>query len=543
MKKFIIGSTMVLMAMGLAACGKNTATQTQNNGTTKPINWMASAELTSIDQSKIVDQVTSDTVLNAEQGLLVNGNNGVIRPGIAKSYQVSKDGKTYTFHLRDAKWSDGSKVTAQDFVYSIKRTVNPKTASQTSYDMDHILNYDAIQQGKMSYKSLGVYAPNDKTVVFKLSNPEPYFKYLVAEADYLPEKQSYVESQGAKFGTTSNNQIYDGPYKITGWTGTNDTWMLEKNNQYWNAKNTKIDKIRMNVEKDANTALNEYESGQLDEMTPSNKQQVSHFKNSPDFHTLSDSRITYIALNFNRIPEFRNRNLRKALSMIINRNQFLNNVMGDGSFAAKGLVSKNISSYKGKDFADASYVKSAATYNPSEAIKYWKKGMKEVGKKTINFNILYDDSSNGKAMTEFLQNAAFNKLPGLKVTTTNIPTKSRLSRQIAFDYDATITGWVTTYPDPISYLELMTTHNPYNFVRWSNHDYDKLINAAETTDANNPAKRWDDMVKAEKILMNDQGIIPFFQSAEPQVVKTNIKNVGHSAAGFDWDFSNAYIKK
>ncbi len=542
--KFIIGSGIFMMAIGLAACGKSgSSSETSNNGTTKPLNWMETADLQTLDPSKAIDSVTENTLYNAQQGLMIGGNNNDVKYGIAKSYDVSKDGKTYTFHLRDAKWSNGEDVTADDFVYGIQRTVNPKTGSQSSYDMDHIMNYDAISKGKMSYKSLGVYAPNKHTVVFKLSSPEPYFKYLVAGTDYLPQKQSYVEAKGSKFGSSSDNDIYDGPFKITGWTGTNDTWTLEKNKYYWNAKNTKIDKVKVNAEKDTNTAFNEYQSGQLDEMMLSGKEQVKHYKNSSEYHERANSGVYYIALNEKKNPIFRNANIRKAMSMIINRDQFASDVMGDGSFAAKGIVAKEISQRDGKDFTQDAYVKDAVTYNKEKAIQYWKKGMKEIGKKNISINVLYDDSSLGKSVNEFLQNVAFSQLPGLKVTTTNIPSKNRMSKQISGDFDVTVAGWETTFPDPIAYLQVMTSDSPYNLGKWSNKEYDKYVNAASTTDANNPSKRWDDMVKAEKILMNEQGIIPFYQRSQPQVMKTNIKNVGYSATGAMWYLGDAYVEK
>lgn len=539
MKKFFLGTGMVMIAMGLVACSNTSNSKIDNN---KIINWMETANLSTMDSSKVVDSVSQNTINNVEEGLLVNGPNSTIKYGIAKHYHVSKDGKTYTFNLRKAKWSDGSEVTAHDFVYAVQRTVNPKTKAQSSYDMDHIINYNEIQQGKKSYKDLGVYAPNDHQVVFKLSTPEPYFKYLVAGTDFLPQKQSYVEKQGSNYGTNSERTIYDGPYKMTGWTGTNDNWTLEKNNHYWHQANTKIKKIKVNVEKDANTAFNEFQSGQLDEMMLSSKEQVDHFKNSSEYHQRANSGVYYIELNQQNNPAFRNVNIRKALSMIINRQQFANQVMGDGSFSAKGIVAQGISYNHGKDFTDAAYVKAASTYNKQQALRYWKQGMKEIGKKSMNIDILYDDSTLGKSVNEFLQNVAFNKLPGLHVSTTTIPMKNRMSRQAAGDFDVTIAGWETTYPDPIAYLKLMTTSNPYNFGKWSNTTYDRLVNRAATVDANNPQKRWNDMVKAEKILMNNQGIIPFYQRSQPQVLKNNIKNVGYSPTGAMWNLSDAYVK-
>ncbi|MCK8625691.1 peptide ABC transporter substrate-binding protein [Apilactobacillus kunkeei] len=542
--KIIIGSTMIMIAIGLAACGKsNSASQTSNNGTTKPINWMETADLSTLDPSKVADAVTSNTISNIQQGLLVSGNNGKINYGIAKSYDVSKDGKTYTFHLRDAKWSNGEDVTADDFVYGIQRTVDPKTTSQSSYDMDHIKNYDEVQKGTKPVTDLGVYAPNKHTVVFNLSSPQPYFKYLVTGTDFFPQKKAYVEEKGSKFGSSSDNDIYDGPFTMTGWNGTNDTWNLVKNKYYWNAKNTKIDKVKVSAEKDSNTAFNEYQSGQLDEMMLSSKEQVKHFKNSPEYHQRTNSGVYFIEMNEKKVPAFRNSNIRKAMSMIINRSQFTKDVMGDGSVPAKGIAAQGISYNNGNDFADASYVKDAVTYNKAKAIQYWKKGMKEIGKKSITIDLLYDDTTLGKSVNEFLQNVAFSQLPGLKVTTTTIPMKNRMARQNSGNFDITVAGWETNYPDPISYLQLMTSDSSTNYGKWSNKEYDQLVKAASTTDANNPAKRWNDMVKAEKILMNEQGIIPFYQRSQPQVLKTNIKNVGYSATGAMWYLGDAYVEK
>ncbi|MHA8262274.1 peptide ABC transporter substrate-binding protein [Lactobacillaceae bacterium Melli_B3] len=546
-KKVSIFAAVAIMAAGLAACGDGSnnsanSTKTNNNGTTKPLNWMETTELSTLDPSKASDAISQNTLQNTNQGLLTNIQGSDVKPGVAKSYSVSKDGKTYTFNLRPSKWSDGSEVTAKDFVYGMQRTVDPKTASQTAYDFDHVKNYADVQSGKKPVSSLGVKAVGKYKLVITLSQPEPYFKYLLTGADFYPQNEAFVKKVGDKYGTNAQNSIYNGPYKVTNWNGTNESWTLVKNDQYWNAKHTKIKNVKVNVVKDSGTAYNEYQSGKLDEMMLSTKQQVDHYKNSPEYHQRANSGTYFVELNQQKVAAFKNQNIRKALSMIIDRAKFTNDVMGDGSFPAKGAVGKGVASYNGKDFTDAAYVKSAVSYNEKTAKQLWAKGLKEIGKKSVNVTLTYDDTPLGKSVNEFLQ-SAFDKLPGLKVDTQNVPQKTRMTRAASGQFDITVAGWQTNYPDPTAYLKLFTTGNAYNFGKWSNKQYDQYVNAAETTDANNPAKRWDDLVKAQKILMNQQGIIPFYQRSQPQVMKTNIKNVGYSPTGAIWNFSDAYVTK
>ncbi|MEJ6399926.1 peptide ABC transporter substrate-binding protein [Nicoliella lavandulae] len=544
-KKGFIFAAAAMMAIGMAACGNQNSsdnTKTSNNGTTKPINWMETTELVTLDPSKASDSISQNTLQNTNQGLLININGSTVKPGVAKDYSVSKDGKTYTFNLRHSKWSDGSEVTAQDFVYGMQRTVNPKTASQTAYDFDHVENYDAVRNGKMPLSSLGVKAVGKYKLVIKLSQPEPYFKYLITGSDFFPQKEAFVKKYGSKYGTSAQTSIYNGPYKVTNWNGTNESWTLVKNNEYWNADHTKIQKVKVNVEKDSGTAYNEYQSGKLDEMMLSTKQQVDHYKNSPEYHQRSNSGTYYVELNQKKVAAFRNMNIRKALSMIINRAQFTNDVMGDGSFPAKGAVGKGVAKYNGKDFTDAAYVKDAVSYNEKEAKALFAKGLKQIGKKSISATITYDDTPLGKSVNEFLQ-SAFQKLPGFKVNTQNVPQKTRMTRAASGQFDITVAGWQTNYPDPMAYLKLFTKDNPYNFGKWNNAAYNQYVNAAETTDANNPGKRWDDMIKAQKILMDEQGIIPFYQRSQPQVMKTNIKGIGYSPTGAIWNFTDAYLTK
>ncbi|MCT6840252.1 MAG: peptide ABC transporter substrate-binding protein, partial [Apilactobacillus kunkeei] len=451
-----LGVVGAASAFLLAACGNSS-----KESTSKYINWQESAGLNTLDASKLTDSESMVMVGNSNEGLLLNGPNNTIKPGVAESYKVSKDGKTYTFNLRHSKWSDGKPVTAKDFVYGWQRTVNPKTASQYSYLFSDVKNADAIGKGKAPVSSLGIKADGDYKVVVTLDKPQDYFKYLVTMAPFLPQSESAVKKFGSAYGTTSKDMVYNGPFKVEGWTGTNNSWNLIKNKEYYNASKIKVAGIKINAQNDANTSLNQYETGQFDSVQLAGAQQVGKYKNSSEYHALKQASTFYIELNEKKDPIFKNANIRKAISLAIDRNEYTKNTLGDGSISAVGYVSPGMSKRDGKDFTEDAGTKTGVTYNLAEAKKLWAKGLKEVGKKSVNYSILSDDTDSGKKTTEFLQ-TALEKLPGLKVSTQNIPFKSRLNRSQNGQFDMVVSAWGADFPDPISFLQLFTTDGSYN---------------------------------------------------------------------------------
>ncbi|TMT02171.1 peptide ABC transporter substrate-binding protein [Apilactobacillus kunkeei] len=532
-----LGVVGAASAFLLAACGNSS-----KESTSKYINWQTSSQLPTLDASKATDTVSFGALNNSNEGLLVNAANNKVKPGVAESYKVSKDGKTYTFNLRHSKWSDGKPVTAKDFVYGWQRTVNPKTASQYSYLFANIENADAIGKGKAPVSSLGVKADGDYKLVVTLSKPQDYFKYLVTMAPFLPQSESAVKKFGSAYGTSSKDMVYNGPFKVEGWTGTNNSWTLVKNKDYYNASKIKVAGVKFNVQNDANTSLNQYETGEFDETALSGAQQVSKYKNSSEFHSQKQASTFYIELNEKKDPIFKNANIRKAISLAIDRDEYTKNTLGDGSISAVGYVSPDMSKRNGKDFTEYAGTKTGVTYNLAEAKKLWAKGLKEVGKKSVNYAILSDDTDAGKKTTEFLQ-TALEKLPGLKVSAQNIPFKSRLTRSQNGQFDMVVSAWGADFPDPISFLQLFTSDGSYNNGKWSNAKYDEYVKNAEGVDANNPAKRWDDLVNAEKELMADQGIIPLYHQVTSEAIKPRVSGVQFFPTGSPYDFRDATISK
>ncbi|EHE90909.1 hypothetical protein LDBUL1632_00591 [Lactobacillus delbrueckii subsp. bulgaricus CNCM I-1632] len=229
-KKFTLAAVSVSAAFLLAACGSQQSSSSASKDK-QVLKLSATAPLDTIDISKATGYGQTGNVFESFYRL---GKNGQPAAGLAKSGTVSKDGKTWTFKLRsNAKWSNGEKITAQDFVYSWRRTINPKTASPYAYIFSGIKNADEIIAGKKSPSSLGIKALNQETVQVKLNRPIAYFKVLMAYPLFGPQNEAFIKKTGKKYATSSKYMLYSGPFKITGWKGTNDTWSFVKNNQYW----------------------------------------------------------------------------------------------------------------------------------------------------------------------------------------------------------------------------------------------------------------------------------------------------------------------
>ena len=529
----------------LAACGSKSSSSSSSSK--QVANWTESAELPTMDLSKSTDVVSSDMLNNTNEGLYRIGKNGSITPGIAKATKVSNGGKTYTFTLRkNAKWSNGDKVTAKDFVYGWQRTVDPKTASQYAYLYSGIKNADQIANGKKAVSTLGIKADGDYKLTVTLDKPIAYFKKLMGFVNFFPQSESAVKKYGSKYGTTSADMVYNGPYKMTGWKGTNLTWSLKKNNNYWDKKNVKMSAINYQVVKDPSTGLNLFNSNKVDFTTLSSTQ-VKNYKTNKDYLVRKTASTFYV--EFNRddsnktlAKAFKNKKIRQAMSLAINRKEFVKNTLGDGSTVSKGYVSQDLAKNPktGKDFTSDAYVASSVEYNQAKAKQLFKEGMKEIGETKLSVKLLSDDTDGAKKTTEYIQ-GAWEKLPGMSVTNQNVPFKTRLARSQAGNFDTVISAWNADFTDPISFLSLFTSSNSYNNGKYNSPAYDSAITKAEGSDSNDTSARWSDMVSAEKQLMNDQGVIPIYQQAAATLTRTKFKGIIYNTAGTNYNLKYMHV--
>lgn len=542
-KGVMAGIITVSMGLLLAACG--------NNNSAKPaadnaLNLSTTAPLDTIDISKSTGFGQTGNVFESFYRL---GKNGKPTAGLAKSGTVSKDGKVWTFKLRDAKWSNGDPITAQDFVYSWRRSLNPKTASPYSYLFSGVKNADAVAQGKMKPSAVGISAPNKNTVVVKLDKPIAYFKVLMTYPLFGPQNEKVVNKYGKKFATKAQYQVYSGPFKIKGWNGTNDTWSFVKNNKYWDKKVVKLDKVNYQVVKSNNTGYQMYQQDKLD-LTPLSSEQVKNLRTNKDFTQYPYSLVRFLLYNFkdknatNR-KALNNKNIRLALSLSIDRDIVTKKVLGNGSTLPTGFVATDLAKTptNGTDFAKDQAVKNTVDYNPTLAKKYWKKGLKEIGEKNLTFNVLSsNDESDSDQLTQYLQSQWTKDLKGLKVNITNIPGKSTTSRAQEGDFDIYLSHWGGDFNDPMTFMQIPMTGTPYNYGKWSNAEYDNLVKKAGNQDANDPATRWNDLVSAAKIVNRNQAITPIYQQTTAYLQKPRVHGIIHNTAGTQWSYKYAYVK-
>lgn len=534
-----------LSGLVLAACG-NGSDNSGSNGSGESeqvLNWTTTSELPTMDTTMATDTVSFEIMNNVNEGLYRQDQEGGYEAGVVDGEpEISEEGSVYTYKIKeDATWSNGDPVTANDFVYAWQRLVDPDTAAQYSYLASGIIqNATEIIAGEMEPSELGAIAVDDKTLEVTYAKPVPYLEGLLSMAPFYPLNQAYVEEQGEKYATNSDTVLYNGPFALAGWDGTNLNWSLVKNDSYWNADNVQLDTIKYQVLKETSTALNLFDSGEIDYTTVSGEY-VAAREGDPNMDNAPESTLFFIKMNQERNGEetpLANTNIRKGIAQAIDKQSFADQVLQNGSVAADYLVPEGLASNPstGADFREDSTEGTAfVDYDVEAAQEAFNAGLEELGTDTITLELLTDDSENAKRSAEYLQGQLQTNLPGLQVQIVSVPFKNRVAANTAQDYDLQISGWGADYADPINYLELFVTDGSNNNSGYSNEEYDALIQAAsdETEDLD---KRWSDLVAAESLILEEAGIAPLYQRYGAYLEQPTVEGVVHHQVGASTSF-------
>ena len=495
------------------------------------VTLQAPTPLISMDPVVVTDGTSFSALTMCFSGLMSLDADGNPVPDAAESFTVSDDGTLYTFKLRDgAVWSNGDPVTANDFVYAWDRMRSEESAADYAFLWDIC----AVE----SYKAV-----DDLTFEVKLSSPSGFFLGLTAFPSMFPINAKVAQEKGDQYALSTGDMVYNGPYTMTGWTA-GYSFELEQNPTYWDAANFDANyakKVIFREITDTQTALMEYESGNLDTVSLSGEQ-VDANSSAPGFVNRLAGYMYYLTINMgnnhhNRTgaADLSNANIRKAISFAIDREEIAR-VLNDGSVAAGGIVPIDLAANPatGADFReDQGYI---VSYDEAKAKDFYAKGVAELGH-DVTFDLLYGSDEGDSIIKAAEQVQSYLEAVGFTVNLNPKPKKDRLDLAGTaddHDYDVMLTRWGPDYADPQTYMDLFLTESvDYNDGGYSSEVYDSLVHDAEfgagVSDAN---MRWSLFLEAEKqLIVEDAAVVPVFQAGGAMIISPKISGIEfHSAA-------------
>jgi len=556
-KRIIVAALAIAGAMALSGCGGSKSGGAKSGDTTqtaagkKILTIQLGPDVESIDPALNSAVDGANYILFAFDNLLKMDKDGKVVPGLAEKYEVSDDQLTWTFHLRDGlKWSDGSALTADDFVYSWQRLVDPNVAApyaQTVLGMvegydDAIGRPDADGNTTVDPDptKLKVEAPDEKTLIVHMAKPTPYFDKLAAFVSLSPVKKDVVEANPDGWSIDPKTYISTGPFKLTGWE-PGSYLMFEKNENYWDADSIKLDGIKCLLMQDQNATFSAYESGDALMIKDVPTQEITTLKERSDFHIDPILGTYYLDLN-TTLDEFKDPKVREALSLALDR-KYISETITSGTYTpASGFVSEGVTDWNGTAWQDNITDKSAYINiddhagNLAKAKELLKEAGYENGVGLPEMVYSTNDASYHKKIAEYLQQA-WGEL-GLKVQVNIVEWKSFTPQRRSGNYQIARDGWVMDYNDPSNILELALTGNGNNNAKYSNPEFDALMSKAATE--KDPQTRFGYLHQAEDFIMKDTAMVPLLYYNDFYLQSDKITGSWHSPDGF-WHFEYADI--
>ena len=491
-------------------------------------------EPNSIDPTITSNSFATPFLANCFEGLVTYDEKGEVVPGNAESWESNDDLTQFTFHLRvGLKWSDGSDLTAEDYVYSALRVLTPSTTAEyLNMISDYVVNGKEYYDGTVSAEEVGVKALDEKTVQYTLKAPCPYFVDLVSMQVYFPVQKATIEANGDKWTASAEAYVSNGPFKVTQ-INMGESYVLEKNDNYWDAENVTLKKLTYRYILDLSTALTAFENNEVDGVRMVSSGDIARLKaEKAGLNTAPIYGTVYY--NFNCEKEtYNNPLVRKALNLAIDREAIINNVaqldaVPAYSFYAPGYV------VDGKDLTDGrSDFGLSPTANPEEA----KKALAEAGYPdgegfpTVQLSFYSDD--NVKKIAEAVKEMWEQNL-GIKVEVSSADWAVFYSDVQAGNYEVAAMGWGADYINPMSFLPLMYTDDITNNANYSNPEYDAIVDQIKVE--KDPEKFGELVKQADEIVSSEYGVLPLYYKAENYLLKDNIKGVYMPSS------SNLYFK-
>ncbi|MFD2444362.1 ABC transporter substrate-binding protein [Bacillus sp. CGMCC 1.16607] len=527
MKKTFISilALFLLIISALAGCSSNekAGSTTKKKDVKQEITANLGGEPYTLDPAFASDTTSFWVIDHIYEGLYTLDKDGNIIEGAASKVDVSEDGKTYTFTIRNGvKWSNGDPLTAKDFEYAWKRVLDPKTAAYNPSTFYYIVGAEEFNTGKEAVDKVGITAKDDQTLVVELKTPIKFFPKVLLAQGFLPVNQKVVE-ENKDWAAEADSIVSNGAYTVTDWKH-NSELSIEKNEAYWGVKNITLDTVHFKMIADATTEYQMFKTGELEFVRTltadaiEQERQNKEYVNSPSF-----SVYTY-SFNVNEKP-FTNAKIRKAFAFAIDREAITNNISKGGEKVANGYVAFGVTSPSGEDYRNEA--PTYYTFDKNEAQKLLAEGLKEEGwNKLPEVTLKYNSEGNHKKIAEALQEM-FKENLGVEVKLENQEWKTYIDTFKQKNFQIARMGWGGDFLDPFPVLDLYSSKSSSNFTNWSNSKFDELLQ--KSLIEQDEEKRYDLLHEAEGVLMDEMPIIPIYFSAQNSLVKTNIKGIRFDA--------------
>ena len=532
------------------------------------------AEVSTLDPQAAVDSTSFEVIACMMEGLYGVDEGGEVCPALAEETVSLPGGEGYRFTLRKALWSDGSPVTAEDFVYGWQRGIDPGEGNENGllFKAAGILHAEEILAGKLGPEELGIRAVDERTLEVVLERPVPYFLSMLAMPVFYPMDQAFFEGceeqYGKPYGTSPETVLANGPFCLESYQPSAQEIFLVRNPDYWQAGEVRLEAIAYQVVKDTQQALMAYERGELD-MAILSGEQAEQYADHGEGVTLPLGSLWYLSPNIN-VPGLENESLRKAISLAYDRETAVGLVLKDGSRAAYGAVPSGfVKGPDGRDFRDSQRepdgqgdqdsrkgrgegVKSRdlgearqdrpeGTDDQEEAARrYLAQAKRELGREDFVFSLMVEDTTAARELGQFLQAEIQTTLPGVTIDLEPVPKKMRLERMGQGEFELGLARWGADYSDPVAFLGMWTADSPFNYGNWSDSTYDRMLRAAGTEPlCGDPEARWDLLHQAEEILLEQAAIFPVCEKAVRALVKSDVQGAVFQAVGVNrvWKYA------
>jgi oligopeptide transport system substrate-binding protein len=523
-----------VLALILGGCGKSSGTAGGAQGAEQRLVFALQSVPDGLDPGITNNSFSAPFLFNLFDGLITYDQDNNIVPALAESWTIGGDGTVYTFKLRPGlKWSDGSPLTANDFVYSYFRVLDPKTTAQNSIMFtDFIKGAAEYFEGTGPREAVGIAAPDERTLVLTIKEPAPYFLGILGMWVFFPVKQQVVESAGEHWTLSADTFVSNGPFKVRE-IRMNESYTLVKNEHYWNAANVKLQELVFRYILEPSTALTALEAGQIDGLRNPPAAEIPRLKTeSAAFRVVPAFATTYYQIN-RQVKPLDDVRVRKALAMALDREDLINNVLQSPYSPAFGLVSPGYA-LNGVDFKDKrpSYGLSSKA-DVEGARKLLAEAGYPDGQGFPVIQLSYYTNATVKLVVEAMQEM-WKKNLNISAEISNQEWGVYYEGVQNMKYQIGAMGWGGDYQHPMTFLTVITSNNPTNSTSFKNPEYDALVAAAQREV--DEQKAFAIMQQAEDIAMNDMAILPVYHSSNVFMLAPHVKGV------FMTPLANLYFK-